>query len=659
MFKSTLITRLVKNILLLVLIFFTNANAFAVATITIINQDGTNEGFNDPTVATPVGGNTGTTLGEQRLIAFQYAADLMANILHSEVVIKVDAQMNPLGGNASSATLGQAGPTTVHRNFSNAPFADTWYTQALANKLAGSDLSSADSDIFAEFNSEVDNDTVLGTNHWYYGLDANPAGSDIDYVSVVLHELIHGLGFLSLVYLEDGTNNSAGDKFAGFNDAYMRLLEHHGATPADFPSMTSTQRVVASIATNDLHWVGNSVSANSSFLTAGISNGHVQMHAPNPVQPGSSVSHFDKELYPTELKEPFYSGGNHNISLAANLLSDIGWGTLADVSVVVNDSPDPISAGAPLTYTVIVTNNSNVSAQSVILTDTLPASVNFISASATQGSCSQNNSVVSCSLGDINANAIITIVVRPTVATNITNNVSVQSSGIDIDNTNNSDSEVTTVVPSPGVVNFSTSQFRVNESAATVTITATRSIGSLGAISVDYATSDGTASSTSDYNATNNTLSWADGESGDKTFGIALNDDSVYEGNETILLTLSNPQGGVLITQAQASVLIVENEAAPKPDNPGGCFIATAAYGTAMETDVRYLRAFRDQHLLTNTSGQWFVKMYYRYSPPVADYLRKHESMRSLTRTLLQPLVWLSRSSISEVQMQQQTADKP
>lgn len=650
-------TQLVKIFLIPAVLLFAVSNAFAVATITIINQDGANEGFNDTTVVTPVGGNTGTTLGAQRLIAFQYAANIMAKILHSDVEIKVDAQMSSLGGDMSGATLGQAGPTTVHRNFSNAPFADTWYTQALANKLAGSDLSSADSDIFAEFNSDVDNDTVLGTNHWYYGLDASPAGSDIDYVSVVLHELIHGLGFLSLVYLEDGTSNSAGDKFAGFDDAYMKLLEHHGASPVDFPSMTSAQRVAASIDTNNLHWTGSSVNTNSGFLTAGKSNGHVQMYAPNPVEPGSSVSHFDDAILPNELMEPSYTGGNHNISLAANLLSDIGWGTLADVSVVVNDSPDPTSAGAPLTYTVIVTNNSNVAAQSVILTDTLPASVNFLSASATQGSCNHNNGIVSCNLGDITTNTIITIVVQPTVVANIINNVSVQSSGIDIDNTNNADTETTTVVPSPGVINFSLAQFDVSESAATVTITATRSIGSVGAVSVDYATSDGSASSGSDYDATNNTLSWADGESGDKTFDITLNNDSVFEGNETISLTLSNPQGGALIYQAQANVYIIDDES-PPADNPG-CFIATAAYGTAMEPDVRYLRAFRDQHLLTNTAGKWFVKKYYRYSPPVADYLREHETMRSVTRHLLKPLVWLSRSSVSEAQMQQQTADKP
>lgn len=643
------------------------SNVHATATFTINNLNVVNEGFNDLTVVTPVGENNGTTLGEQRLIAFQYATDLLAKILHSDVEIIVDARMVTIaGGTPTSATLGHAGPTTVFYDYPSFPHSNTYYAQALANKLEGRDLSSANSDIFAEFNSDIDGDFVLGTRHWYYGLDANPPGTDIDFVSVVLHELLHGLGFLTYMAVEDDPRTVeieiAGEKFNGRDDAYLKLLEHHGAVPADFPSMTTAQRAAAIIATSDLHWTGSSVTNGSTNLTAGKSNGHVQMHAPNPIEPGSSVSHFDEALVPNELMEPFYRGANHDISLAANLLSDIGWGNLADISVVVTNSPEPVSAGAVLSYSVIVTNNDSVTANSVVLTDTLPASVNFISAAPGQGNCNHNNGTLTCSLGDISAasNAIVTINVQPTVTGNITNSVSIQGDVIDMDPTNNQDSEVTNVLPSPGVVNFNPAQFEILESGNTATITVTRSIGTVGAISVDYTTNDGTAINGSDYESINNTLSWADGEAGDKTFEVVINDDSRYEGNETLILTLSNPLGGVLIQQTQATLLIVENESVPSiPDNPGGCFIATAAYGSPMEADVRYLRAFRDQHLLTNEPGKWFVKMYYHYSPPLADYLREHETMRSLTRSFLQPLVWMSRSTVTEEQMQEQTAEKP
>jgi len=85
----------------------------------------------------------------------------------------------------------------------------------------------------------------------------------------------------------------------------------------------------------------------------------------------------------------------------------------------------------------------------------------------------------------------------------------------------------------------------------------------------------------------------------------------------------------------------------PPPVNSGGgggpCFIATAAYGTPMAEEVRYLRAFRDQYLLTNKPGRWFVEVYYRWSPPLADYIRAHDGLRTTVRWMLAPWVGLSK----------------
>lgn len=74
-------------------------------------------------------------------------------------------------------------------------------------------------------------------------------------------------------------------------------------------------------------------------------------------------------------------------------------------------------------------------------------------------------------------------------------------------------------------------------------------------------------------------------------------------------------------------------------DSDSRCFIATAAYGSYLERHVQVLRNFRDAFLLTNKLGQAFVSFYYRNSPPVADFIAKHDTLRALARAALTPLV--------------------
>ncbi len=103
--------RLLLPILLFPLLLLAGAgSAGAAATINVINDDGVGEGFDDPTGVAPVGGNPGTTLGAQRLNAFEFAADLWADLITSDVEIQVVAEFNPLFCDPNvGAVLGQAG----------------------------------------------------------------------------------------------------------------------------------------------------------------------------------------------------------------------------------------------------------------------------------------------------------------------------------------------------------------------------------------------------------------------------------------------------------------------------------------------------------------------------------------------------------------------
>ena len=228
------------------------ASSFAASNIVIVNLNAPGVGFNDPTPVVPVGGNTGTTLGQQRLNAFQYAADIWGATLDSKVQIRIQAQFASQTCTATSATLGSAGATTVHRDFAEAPLPATWYSGALASKLTGRDMNPTGNHINATFNANLNgNPACLGGRKWYLGFDGNK-GTDIDLVAVLLHEFGHGLGFQTFTTLGTGA------QFNGFTDMYARNLLN-ASTSKTYPQMTNAERVAASTNSRNLVWVGSHV----------------------------------------------------------------------------------------------------------------------------------------------------------------------------------------------------------------------------------------------------------------------------------------------------------------------------------------------------------------------------------------------------------------
>jgi len=77
-------------------------------------------------------------------------------------------------------------------------------------------------------------------------------------------------------------------------------------------------------------------------------------------------------------------------------------------------------------------------------------------------------------------------------------------------------------------------------------------------------------------------------------------------------------------------------------NNQDDCFIATAAYGTPCAEEIQHLRNFRNQHLLKNNIGKKFVELYYKYSPPLAEFISDKPKLRTAVRFMLKPLVWVS-----------------
>ena len=239
-----------------VVVLACSTNIFAGANVIVLNADGPDEGFNDPTPVAPVGGNTGTTRGQQRLIAFQFAADTWGATLDSNQDIFVVAAFNPLGANV----LGSAGAWDVFSDFPGvglypgAEFPATWYGSALADKRAGADQDTTAPDIIAQFSSNF---------NFYLGLDNNH-GAQNDLVAVLLHELGHGLGFQNFV------NESTGANLGGFTDGgrfypvQTDIFARHTfdtTTGLFWDQMTQAERQASAVRFGRVVWDGAAVNA--------------------------------------------------------------------------------------------------------------------------------------------------------------------------------------------------------------------------------------------------------------------------------------------------------------------------------------------------------------------------------------------------------------
>lgn len=255
----------------------------------------------------------------QAQAAFQFAVDIWANTLDSSQPIRVNATFAPLG----PGVLGSAGPTGFVPLTGPGIPANTAFARPLAEQITGTDSNFGGADINANFSS---------TANFYFGLDANPPFNQIDFVTVVLHELGHGLGFLGFAGT-DVTNTQGVLRNSGFVHAYDNFIENLGGTSiltfADPSSALLTQ------------YTGGNLFSNSPLaLTA---NGGVirpEIWAPATFSQGSSYSHWDELIFPANninsLMSPQIGQGqaNHNPGpITIGLFEDMGWAICPSLSV--------------------------------------------------------------------------------------------------------------------------------------------------------------------------------------------------------------------------------------------------------------------------------------------------------------------------------------
>ena len=250
--------------------------------------------------------------------AFQYAVDIWSTLIKSNVPIYIDATFKTL----STGVLGSAGTTGLYRGFEGAPDDSTWYNVALAEKMANRDLNKpGEPDISASFGNTFD---------WYYGTDQNTPSGTHDFVTVVLHEIGHGLGFFAL----NGYDETAktGTRSSGAYDNY--IVNGDGVAIFNVPNSS------VELGT---YYTSNNLFINAPLAISSNNTSAPKIYTPSTYNSGSSISHWDEVTFNGTINalqtpqigsgESIHDPGPNMMSLFANM----GW-----VHTYLNHQPDLI-----------------------------------------------------------------------------------------------------------------------------------------------------------------------------------------------------------------------------------------------------------------------------------------------------------------------------
>lgn len=244
--------------------------------------------------------------------AFQYAVDIWETVLQSPVPIRIKATWTKLDDNV----LGQAIWGNAYANFDNAQKLNVFYPVALAEKMAGKHLNHPDSaDIVASFNSNFT---------WYYGTNAQTPSNRHDLVSVILHEIGHGLGFVDS-YDVSNNQGSFGVQGTGIPMIYDLPIENNAGNNL-FQTYTSPSSQLSTQLTS------NGLFFDSAEAVRKNNNIRPKIYAPSTFSGGSSIAHLDEATYragdPNSLMTPQIGQAEamHNPgSIVEGIFSDIGW----------------------------------------------------------------------------------------------------------------------------------------------------------------------------------------------------------------------------------------------------------------------------------------------------------------------------------------------
>lgn len=270
----------------------------------------------------------------QAQTAFKYATDIWSNVLVSSIPIRIHVTYKSL----ASTTLASSGATRIYRDFNNAPYPSVWYPVALAEAINGKELNEEAVDININVNSSI---------RWSYQTDGRTTSGVYDFVTVILHEIAHGLGFVSSFGVTD-TNNQG-----KWGQADLPLIFDLFVQNLSNQSLQDT-RLFGNPSTDLLAQL---TSIQLKFDLPGQRSPLIpRLFAPRTYAAGNSISHLDESIYPqgnaNSLMTPNIRSAeviHQPGDLTKRILNQLGW-PIIDLENGVLTSINESEYNQPLVY---------------------------------------------------------------------------------------------------------------------------------------------------------------------------------------------------------------------------------------------------------------------------------------------------------------------